>query len=82
MGTKSRPKPKKLAAKLLKIRTDAGLSQDDFIDRLGLRGVLVSASVSQYERGIREPSYVVLLKYAKFAGISTDYLIDDELEMR
>jgi transcriptional regulator with XRE-family HTH domain len=81
MGTKSRPKPEKLAAKLLKIRTDVGLSQDDFIERLGLRGVLVSASVSQYERGVREPSYVVLLKYAKFAGISTDYLIDDELEL-
>ncbi len=81
MGKKSRPKPEKLAAKLLKIRTDVGLSQDDFIERLGLQGVLVSASVSQYERGVREPSYIVLLKYAKFAKVSTDYLIDDELEL-
>ncbi len=81
MGTKSRPKPENLAAKLLKIRTDAGLSQDDFIVRLGLRGVLVSASISQYERGLREPSYIVLLKYARFAGVSTDYLIDDELNL-
>lgn len=81
MGTKSRPKPEKLAAKLLKIRTDSGLSQDDFIDKLGLRGVLVSASISQYERGVREPSYIVLLKYAKFAKVSTDFLIDDELEL-
>ena len=81
MGTKSRPKPEKLAAKLLKIRTDSGLSQDDFIDKLGLQGILVSASISQYERGIREPSYIVLLKYAKFAKVSTDCLIDDELEL-
>ncbi|HEX8286722.1 MAG TPA: helix-turn-helix transcriptional regulator [Pyrinomonadaceae bacterium] len=81
MGTKSRPKPEKLAAKLLKIRNNAGLSQDDFIDRLGLRGILVSASISQYERGVREPSYLVLLKYARFAGVSTDVLIDDDLDL-
>ena len=81
MGTKSRPKPERLAEKLLKIRTDSGLSQDDFIDRLGLRGVLVSASILQYERGVREPSYIVLLKYAKFAKVSTDCLIDDELHL-
>lgn len=81
MGTKSRAKPSRLSAKLLKVRTDAELSQDEFIDRLGLRGNLFSASVSQYERGVREPSYIVLLKYAKFAGYSTDYFIDDELEL-
>jgi transcriptional regulator with XRE-family HTH domain len=80
MGTKQRPRPKRLAEKLLKIRTDLGVSQDELIDRLGLTGDLFSASVSQYERGVREPSYIVLLKYARLAGISTDVLIDDELD--
>jgi len=81
MGTKQRPRPKRLAEKLLKIRTDLGISQDELIHRLGLTGDLFSASVSQYERGVREPSYIVLLKYARLAGISTDVLIDDELDL-
>jgi transcriptional regulator with XRE-family HTH domain len=81
MGTKQRPRPERLAEKLLKIRTDLGLSQDGFIERLGMKDTLFSATISQYERGIREPSYIVLLKYARLIGISTDYLIDDELDL-
>lgn len=52
MGTKSRPRPKRLAEKLLKIRTDLGISQDELIERLGLTGEIFSASISQYERGV------------------------------
>jgi transcriptional regulator with XRE-family HTH domain len=81
MGTKQRPRPKRLAEKLLKIRTDLGVSQDELIDRLGLKGNLFSATVSQFERGLREPSYIVLLKYGRLVGISTDILIDDELDL-
>lgn len=81
MGTRQRPRPKRLAEKLLKIRTDLGLSQDELIEKLGMKGSLFSASISQFERDIREPSYIVLLKYARLAGISTDVLIDDELDL-
>ena len=81
MGTKQRPRPRKLAEKLLKIRINLGVSQDVLIDRLGLTGDLFSATVSQFERGLREPSYIVLLKYARLVGISTDVLIDDELDL-
>ena len=81
MGTKQRPRPQKLAEKLLKIRTDLGISQDELIDKLGLKGTLFSASVSQFERGIREPNYIILLAYARLADISTDILIDDELDL-
>ena len=81
MGTKQRPRPKKLAEKLLRIRTNLGVSQDELIGRLGLTGNLFSATVSQFERGLREPSYIVLLKYARLVGISTDVLIDDEMEL-
>ncbi|HEY0428913.1 MAG TPA: helix-turn-helix transcriptional regulator [Pyrinomonadaceae bacterium] len=81
MGTKRRPRPQRLAEKLLKIRTDLGLSQDELIERLGLKGSLFSATVSQFERDIREPNYIVLLKYARLAGIITDILIDDELNL-
>src|SRR5215213_11183503 len=81
MGTKQRPRPERFAEKLLKIRTDLGISQDELINRLGLADEIFSASISQYERGVREPSYIVLLKYARLAGISTDVLIDDELDL-
>jgi transcriptional regulator with XRE-family HTH domain len=81
MGTKSRPRPQRLAEKLLRIRGSLGLSQDELIERLGLKGELFSASVSQFERGVREPSYLVLLKYARVIGISTDILIDDDLDL-
>jgi transcriptional regulator with XRE-family HTH domain len=38
-------------------------------------------AVAQYELGTREPPLPVLLKYAQLAGITTDLLIDDELEL-
>lgn len=37
--------------------------------------------VSEFERGLREPSLPVLLKYARLASVSTDVLIDDELKL-
>jgi transcriptional regulator with XRE-family HTH domain len=38
-------------------------------------------SISGYERGEREPPLPVILKYAQLAGISTDYLINDQLSL-
>jgi transcriptional regulator with XRE-family HTH domain len=39
-------------------------------------------NISGYERGLREPPYPVLLKYARLVGVSTDILIDDKQEIR
>ena len=38
-------------------------------------------NISGYETGKREPPYPVLLKYARFVGISTDILIDDKVDL-
>lgn len=81
MGTKQRPRPKKLAEKLLKIREAFDLSQDGIIERLGLQDSLVRSTISQFERGEREPSYITLLQYSKLAGVCSDYLIDDSLNL-
>lgn len=81
MGTKQRPRPKRLAEKLLKIREEFGLSQDGMIEKLGLKGILVRSTISQFERGEREPSYLVLLEYGKVAGVCCDYLINDMLDL-
>jgi hypothetical protein len=46
-----------------------------------LRGEAVGRGyVSQFEAGRREPVLVVLLAYARLAGVSTDVLIDDKLD--
>jgi transcriptional regulator with XRE-family HTH domain len=34
--------------------------------------------ISRYEHGKVEPSLLVLLEYARVAGVSTDVLIDDK----
>jgi transcriptional regulator with XRE-family HTH domain len=39
------------------------------------------SAISNYELGTREPPLPVLLKYARLAGISTDVLIDDDLDL-
>jgi DNA-binding XRE family transcriptional regulator len=42
---------------------------------------LTRTTVSAYEVGTSEPPLPVLLKYARLVGISTDVLIDDELDL-
>lgn len=81
MGTRSRPKPRHLARKLRQIRLSLGLSQDGLIERLGVEEEVVRSTISAFERGVREPSYPLLLKYARLAGVSTDLLIDDDAEL-
>lgn len=81
MGIASSLKPARLAEKLVQIRTALGLSQNEMISRLGLSDELIREEVSAFERGLRQPPLVVLLRYARLVGISTDVLIDDELNL-
>ena len=81
MGTKGRPKPARLASKLLEIRTKLGLSQNGMIRRMGLADQLVQAEISAYEHGLREPPLHVLLQYARAANILVEWLIDDEIDL-
>jgi transcriptional regulator with XRE-family HTH domain len=81
MGRSARPKPQRLPAKLLQIRLALGLSQNEILVRLGLQERLLRATVSGYEIGTIEPPLPTLLNYARMAGISTDVLIDDELDL-
>ena len=81
MGSATRPKPARLAEKLAAIRAALSLSQSEMLRRLELSEELFRSSISAYERGTREPPYPVLLKYAQAAGICTDILIDDELNL-
>jgi transcriptional regulator with XRE-family HTH domain len=82
MGQASRPKPLRLAEKLLDVRIRLQLSQNELISRLGLSyDWLTQARISAYERGVREPPLIVLLNYAHIANVSVEALIDDELDL-
>lgn len=81
MGQSSRPRPARLAEKLLEIRVKLGLSQNELIGRLGLTGELTQARISAYERGVREPPLLTLLEYARAANTSVEALIDDGLDL-
>jgi transcriptional regulator with XRE-family HTH domain len=81
MGSRARPKPERLAEKLLQIRLALDLSQGGMLARLGLDESHFRSAISGYELGTREPPLPILLKYARLADISTDVLIDDELDL-
>jgi transcriptional regulator with XRE-family HTH domain len=81
MGRSPSEKPAKLAEKLVKIRKGMNLSQTEIIYRLGLKDKLTREDISKYERGLRIPPLLILLKYARIANVWMDVLVDDELEL-
>ena len=81
MGGASRQKPQRLGAKLLDVRNRLNLSQNGLIRQLGLEGELTQSHISAFERGVRIPSLIVLLRYARSSGINVEVLIDDDLDL-
>jgi len=80
MGRSQRQKPTRLATKLYAIRTGLDLTQEQMIERLNCPKLpLYPASISQYEQGKREPPLLVLLAYARIAGVTMEMLVDDNL---
>lgn len=80
MGRSRRPRPKRLGAKLREVRSRLDVSQAEMVKVLGFKSIH-PAHISGYERGEREPPLMVLLKYARLLRISTDVLIDDEMDL-
>jgi transcriptional regulator with XRE-family HTH domain len=77
----ARRRPKRLAEKLLRIREALGLSQTEMHRRLDVADEILYTRISDYELDKAEPTLMVLLRYARVAGVSTDVLIDDELDL-
>lgn len=80
MGS-ARPKPERLASKLLQIRNALGLSQSEMLGRLGVEDQIDYTAISKYELGKNEPPLMILLRYARSAGVHMEALIDDELDL-
>jgi len=81
MGQAARAKPERLSEKLLQIREGLGLSQSELVRNLGLTGKVSRAKISEFERGEREPTLLVLLEYARAAGVCMDVLVDDKVDL-
>ena len=81
MGAKPRQRPRHLAAKLRQIRDALGLSQSEMVRRLDIEDMIALSQISEFETGKREPSLIVLLRYARLAGVCVDSLIDDDLDL-
>lgn len=80
---KARKNPKRLAAKLKRIRLALNQSQRDMIKYLDAEDELIQAHISAFENSKRNraPSLGILLKYARAVNVSTDVLIDDKLDL-
>jgi transcriptional regulator with XRE-family HTH domain len=71
-----------MGSKLLRIRKELDLTQEEMARRLNLKETPVYPThISEFEHATREPSLLVLLRYARLAGVSTDVLIDDALDL-
>jgi len=81
MGRMPRPKPARLAEKLLHIRLAIGQSQNGMLRLLGLDEKLFRSAISGYELGTREPPLPVLLEYARAANVYVDALINDAVSL-
>jgi hypothetical protein len=81
MGRSARQRPHRLAEKLLQIRINLGLSQNEMLTALGLKDKVFRSAVSGYELGTREPTMLVLLKYSQLAGVHLEVLVDDSVDL-
>jgi transcriptional regulator with XRE-family HTH domain len=81
MGASPRVRPKRLAEKLRYIRLALDLTQGEFLRRLDIEALATQSKISEFESGKREPSLIILLQYARVAGVCVDVLIDDELDL-
>jgi transcriptional regulator with XRE-family HTH domain len=77
----ARRRPKRLAEKLLQIRTALGLSQPQIYSRLGVEEEITYHRISEFELDKSEPTLMVLLQYARVAGVHMEDLVDDELNL-
>jgi transcriptional regulator with XRE-family HTH domain len=72
-------RPKRIAPKLRAIRQRLGLSQTGMLRKLKLN--CAYGRISEFERGKRQPTIVVLLAYARAAKVPLEEIIDDEMEL-
>ena len=77
----ARPRPQRLASKLLQIRQRLGISQSQLVKRLGVQEQIHYPNISKYELDKNEPPLGIVLAYSRVAGIPVERIIDDDLDL-
>ena len=57
--------------RLKEVRIEKGVSQEKAAKDLGLS----KSAISNYETGLRQPTYDILIKLCKYYNVSADYLL-------
>lgn len=60
-----------ISEKLKLLRKEKAISQQEVADAIGV----TKSAYSNYEQGIREPSYDVLKKLCKYYQVTSDYML-------
>lgn len=82
MGRSPRDHPKRLAFKLYQVRAALNLSQEQMAELLKqVKPSIRPGHISELERGLREPTLPLLLRYSRIAGVPMEVLADDELDL-
>jgi transcriptional regulator with XRE-family HTH domain len=71
----------KLARKLLRIREVLGLTQGQLLEQLDFGGPIKQQHISAWEKGIREPDLLSLIKYARAVNVCLEILADDRFDL-
>lgn len=80
MGS-ARPRPRRLAEKLLAIRQRLELSQSELLARMGVGDMIHYSNISKYELDKNEPPLMVLLAYARVAQVHLEEIVDDDIDL-
>lgn len=73
--------PTRLGHKLKLIREHLGLTMEEMAIRIGRHESGRRSRIHEWETGKRQPDLASLLAYARLINISTDALIDDNIEL-
>jgi len=82
VGQNKRVIPARLGEKLRAIREHFELTQEELIERLDCPIPLRRGTISNYEKNIRDPSSIVLLRYSNLAKVSINVLVDDSIDLQ
>ena len=80
MGS-ARPRPRRLAEKLLQIRQSLKLSQSEMVKQMGVAELIHYNNISKYELDKNEPPLMILLAYAKLAHVHLEEIVDDDIDL-
>ncbi len=82
MGRAPRPIPKGLGRKLYLIRRLRRMTLKQMAERVGPPNLrLYPGHISEFERGVREPPLIIVLRYARLAQVPMEVLVDEELSL-